>query len=397
MKFHCFHFLPYLHADLNFRDKGKVSLWMVSEHDFDAEKCHDLYSRYLDELELVDTLGFDGVCVNEHHQTPHSLMPSPNVIAGALTQRVKNAKILILGRALPLVENPLSVAEEWAMLDNISGGRIVCGMVRGIGIEYHAAGSNPSESQGRYFEAHDLIIDAWTKPGPFEFDGEFYEYRYVNPFPRPFTKPHPPVWIPSGGNVETIAWAAAPERKYTYCQFFNAPYEGVKKTLLSYRKAANDWGYEASNDQLAWAVPTYVADTDEQAMAEAKPHIEALFNDFMSFPKEMLLPPGYSSIASMLGAMKAAPVGGRGGGRTTVEELVEKGIVHIGSPETVRHRIRTAREEIGLGHVLAMLQFGTMPADLTRNNITRYAREVMEPLREEFAAQPYISRVPEHA
>jgi alkanesulfonate monooxygenase SsuD/methylene tetrahydromethanopterin reductase-like flavin-dependent oxidoreductase (luciferase family) len=385
MKFCCFHFLPYLHANLDFRADGGKSLWMIRQHDFDAEKCHALYQRYLDELEFVDGLGFDGVCVNEHHQTPHSLMPSPNVIAGALTQRIKNGKIFILGRALPLLDNPLAVAEEWAMLDNISGGRIVCGMVRGIGIEYHASGVNPAESQARYVEAHDLIVEAWTRPGPFAFEGEYYEFNYVNPFPRPYTQPHPPVWIPSGGNPETLAWAAAPERKYTYCQFFNAPYEGVKRTLNAYREAARDSGYEAKGEQLAWAVPSYVAETDEQAIDEARPHIEALFNDFMSFPKEMLLPPGYSSIDSMINAFKAQAVGGRGGGRTTIEELMEKGIVHIGSFETVRNRIRKAHADTGLGYILAMLQFGTMPADLTRKNMEQYYREIVEPLRAELS------------
>lgn len=380
MQFHCFHFLPYLHADLNFREKGRDTLWMVNPHDFDPQKCHELYNRYLDELAYVDQLGFDGVCVNEHHQTPHSLMPSPNVLAGALTQRVKKCKILILGRALPLLDNPLSVAEEWAMLDNISGGRIVTGMVRGIGIEYHAAGVNPCESQERYIEAHDLIVRAWTETGPFAFEGKYYHFEYVNPFPRPFQQPHPPVWIPSGGNMETIAWAADPSRRYTYVQFFNAPYDGVKKTLLSYREAAERFGYEAQPEQLGWAVPSYVAETDEQAIDEARPHIEALFNDFMAFPKELLLPPGYTHPNAYLKPQSPSAISER----KTIESLLEQGIVHIGSPQTVRQRIEQAREEIGIGQLLPMLHFGTLPADLTRQNMTLYAEQVMNPLREKY-------------
>ncbi|MBY0509268.1 MAG: LLM class flavin-dependent oxidoreductase [Rhodospirillaceae bacterium] len=385
MKFYMFHFMPYLHAPLDFRAKGRDTLWMLYPHDyFDPAKCHALYNRYLGEMELADSLGYDGVCVNEHHQTPHSLMPAPNVMAGAVSARIKNGKILILGRALPLVDNPLAVAEEWAMLDNLTAGRIITGMVRGIGIEYHASGVNPGESVGRYYEAHDLIKQAWTRPGPFRFDGKYYQYAYVNPFPRPFQSPHPPIWIPSGGNPDTIVWAAAPDRKYTYVQFFNAPYESVKKTLLSYRDAAESHGYDAKPDQLAWAVPTYVADTDEQAINQARPHIEALFNDFMAFSKELLLPPGYTNLAAAIAISKATPVGGRGGGRTTIEDLLEKGIVHIGSAATVRARLEKARGEIGLGHVLALLQFGTLPADLTRRNIELYASDVVQPLRAKY-------------
>lgn len=387
MKFHLFHFMPYLHADLDFRAKGRDTLWLMHPHDFDAAKCHALYERYLREMTLADSLGFDGVCVNEHHQTPHSLMPAPNVMAAAISQHVRRAKILVLGRALPLLDNPISVAEEWAMLDNITGGRLIAGMVRGIGIEYHASGVNPAESIGRYYEAHDLIKEAWTRPGPFRFDGRYYQFAYVNPFPRPYTQPHPPIWIPSSGNPETIVWAAAPERKYTFVQFFNAPYEGVKKNLLSYRTAARAAGYDAAPGQLAWAVPTYVAETDAIAIAEARPHIEALFNDFMAFSKELLLPPGYNTLAAAVAAAKASAVGGRGGGgRTTVEDLIDKGIVHIGSVKTVRARIEQARTEIGLGHVLAMLHFGTLPEDLTRKNINLYATEIVQPLRRQYAS-----------
>jgi alkanesulfonate monooxygenase SsuD/methylene tetrahydromethanopterin reductase-like flavin-dependent oxidoreductase (luciferase family) len=387
MKFYLFHFMPYLHARLDFRARGQNTLWMLHQHDFDGEKCAALYERYLGEMQLADEAGFDGVCVNEHHQTPHSLMPAPNVIAGALTQRVRRGRILVLGRALPLA-NPLAVAEEWAMLDNLSGGRLICGMVRGIGIEYHASGINPAESKGRFFEAHDLIVRAWTEREAFEFQGKYYNYRYVNVFPRPLQRPHPPVWMPSAGNAEVIAWAAQPQRKYPLLQFFNAPYEGVKRTLLSYRKAALDAGYQADPEQLGWAVPTYVADTDERARREAGPHIEALFNDFMAFSKEMLLPPGYLPLQAAVAAHTAPQVGGRGGGgRVTIDELIEKGIIHVGSYATVRAQVERARNEIGLGHLLPLLHFATLPADLTRHNITAYASEVIAPIKRKYSGE----------
>ena len=93
-------------------------------------------------------------------------MPIPGVIAGALARQTKNCKIAVLGRALPLLTYPLAVAEEYAMLDNISNGRLIAGFVRGIGAEYHSTGVNPAESHDRFHEAHDLILQAWTKPGP---------------------------------------------------------------------------------------------------------------------------------------------------------------------------------------------------------------------------------------
>ena len=114
-------------------------------------------------MEFADALGFDGVCLNEHHQTAYGMMPIPGVLAGALARSVKRGKLAILGRALPLLNNPLMVAEEYAMLDNLTRGRFIAGFVRGIGAEYHAMGINPVLSQERYAEAHDLIVRAWTR------------------------------------------------------------------------------------------------------------------------------------------------------------------------------------------------------------------------------------------
>ena len=155
------------------------------------------------------------------------------------------------------------------MLDNLSRGRIITGFVRGIGNEYHSTGINPFHSHERYQEAHDLIVQAWTKPGPFPFEGEHYNFRYVNLWPRPYQTPHPPIWIPSMGSSETIKWAAAPERKYPFLVTFSGR-DLVARYLNLYREQARQYGYEASPDQIGWATPVYVADTDERARAEAK-------------------------------------------------------------------------------------------------------------------------------
>ena len=97
------------------------------------------------------------------------------------------------------------------MLDNLSKGRIIAGFVRGIGAEYHSSGVNPYFSHERFHEAHDLIVRAWTEPGPLSFEGEHYNIRYVNLWPRPYQQPHPPIWIPSQGSSETVAWASDPD------------------------------------------------------------------------------------------------------------------------------------------------------------------------------------------
>ena len=114
-------------------------------------------------------------------------MPSPVVMAAALARRTKNAKIAILGSAFCLREHPLTLAEEHAMIDVITGGRLITGMVRGIGAEYYSMGVNPAFSHARFQEAHDLVVQAWTKPGPFAFEGKHYHFEYVNVWPRPIS------------------------------------------------------------------------------------------------------------------------------------------------------------------------------------------------------------------
>ena len=152
MKFFFFHLMPYLHLDMAERAKYN-SAWMVMPNlNYDPERGHELYNRYLDELELAEAIGFDGVVLNEHHSTAYGLMPSPNIICAALARRTKRIKVAILGNATPLRDHPLMVAEELAMLDNIMGGRLISGFVRGIGIEYLIWGVNPTTSHERFRE-----------------------------------------------------------------------------------------------------------------------------------------------------------------------------------------------------------------------------------------------------
>ncbi|MGH7906022.1 MAG: LLM class flavin-dependent oxidoreductase, partial [Candidatus Binataceae bacterium] len=164
MQFHFFHLMPwpYLPPDFDDREKYPTSWVMFSNSNYDPKKGNELYNRYLDEMEYAEQLGFDGLCVNEHHQNAYGTMPSPNLMAAALARRTERARILILGNGLPLRDHPLRIAEEIAMLDVMSNGRIVSGFVRGIGAEYYSIGLNPTFSRERFLEAHDLIIKAWT-------------------------------------------------------------------------------------------------------------------------------------------------------------------------------------------------------------------------------------------
>jgi alkanesulfonate monooxygenase SsuD/methylene tetrahydromethanopterin reductase-like flavin-dependent oxidoreductase (luciferase family) len=377
MNFMLFHLMPYADLDFEAADKYKAS-WVVLPNTFyDPKKGHALYNRYLDELEYGEQLGFDGVCVNEHHQNAYGIMPSPIVTAAALSRRTSKVKIAILGSALPLRTHPLMIAEEHAMLDNITGGRLISGFVRGIGAEYHSFGTNPTDSHDRYHEAHDLIVRAWTEPGPFVFHSKHYHFEYVNVWPRPYQQPHPPIWIPSQGSRETIEFAADARRKYTYLHTFS-PIPTVQKYMQMYKDVATRNGYTATPSQLGWAIPVYVGDTDQSAYAEAAIHYERLRNSFLRMPPEMLLPPGYTSRESLKALLAAK---GELLGRVDAKRAMDHGMFVCGSAATVRDKLLEYTKTTGVGQLMVMLQFGSLPADLTRRNMERFAENVMPQMK----------------
>jgi len=182
------------------------------------------------------------------------------------------------------------------------------------------------------------------------------------------------------GSSETIKWAAAPERKYTFLVTFSGR-DLVARYLNLYREQAKEYGYAAASEQLGWASPVYVADTDARAQAEARAGMETLFNDFLAVPWEMLMPPGYTSLASMKNTMRLRKaLGARK--RHSLEELMESGTVVVGSPRTVRDELSRLREQTGANHLVTMLQFGVLNDELTRRNMELFAAEVMPHLKD---------------
>ena len=192
MKFFFFHLMPYGHLDLDYdKTHPSASIDLPNSY-YDPVKGHGLYHRYLDELVLADRLGYDGVCVNEHHQNGYGLMPSPNLIAASLARRTSRAAICVIGNSIAGYNPPIRVAEEFAMLDVISGGRLIAGFPVGTSMDMNFAyGIDPATLRDRYYEAHDLVIQAWTRPEVFAFNGKYTQVRYVNIWPLPLQKPHP--------------------------------------------------------------------------------------------------------------------------------------------------------------------------------------------------------------
>jgi alkanesulfonate monooxygenase SsuD/methylene tetrahydromethanopterin reductase-like flavin-dependent oxidoreductase (luciferase family) len=234
MKTIWFHMQGYRDLPDDFHTKYD-SVWVTPPND---ELCDPaMVSKYLrwnvEELELADELGFDGLGLNEHHQNAYGFPVAPNLIAAILARRQSDAAIVVLGNTLPLYNPPIRVAEEFALLDCLSGGRLVAGFPVGSPMDTVGCyGLPPTEVRPRWLEAHDLITQAWTRPGPFPFNGRFTKLRYVNPWPKPLQKPHPPIWLAGGGSTET--WKFATDHDYTYSYLSFTGYKAAAGMMQGY-------------------------------------------------------------------------------------------------------------------------------------------------------------------
>ena len=371
MKYFFFHLMSWPHLPPDF-DANYDSAWIWLPNSlYDPVKGHDLYREYIDSLAQAEELGFDGVCVNEHHQNAYGLMPSPNIIAGALTQRTKKIKIAVIGNALPLYNPPLRVAEEFAMLDVLSGGRLIAGMVVGGGPEYFTYQVDPTTAREKFREALDLIVKAWTTPGPFAWHSKHYYFNYVNPWPRPMQQPHPPIWIPGVGSAETIEFVA--QRRYSY---MGVPYFHIdvfRRVFAQFREACQKAGYTADPEQMGWGVPVYVAETDKQAREEFEPHLWYFVRNLLKGIG--ITPPGYTSAKSAAAILKQQK---HFLYKQETWADIENGVFAIvGSPETVRQKLAQYQKELGVGVVLTGCQIGSMPHAMARRSLELLAKEVL--------------------
>jgi alkanesulfonate monooxygenase SsuD/methylene tetrahydromethanopterin reductase-like flavin-dependent oxidoreductase (luciferase family) len=345
---------------------------------YDRQRGHELYNAYLDQHEYADELGYD-IFLNEHHQTVTCVNSAVSVTAGALTRRTKRARILILGNAIGNREQPLRVAEEIALLDSISGGRIECGFLRGVPGEIHPSNVNPVFNRERFGEAHDLIIKAWTTPEPFAWEGKHYQFRYVNVWPRPFQQPHPPIWVSGVGTLETVDWAAAMD--YTYAIFL-APWDMTARLFDRYREQARAAGHaEPGPERFAYALLLFVGDSEEQAQRDGR-GLEWYLSTRQA--RGFWFPPGHSPVEATAKGWAASNKGAGPGGAVKLswEQYQEAGIAVIGTPDTVIKKLRRLYDQTGTGQLLMMMHAGKMPNDVVMRSQKLFATEVLPAMRE---------------
>jgi alkanesulfonate monooxygenase SsuD/methylene tetrahydromethanopterin reductase-like flavin-dependent oxidoreductase (luciferase family) len=347
---------------------------------YDPEKGAALYDRFLDEWCIAEDEGVE-IMLNEHHQTATCVDPAAPLMLAALARLTKKARLLILGNPIANRRQPVRVAEEMALADILSRGRVEAGFVRGVPYEVAPANSNPVRSNERFSEALDLIVKAWTThDGPFSHEGRFFHHRMVNIWPRPYQQPHPPVWISS---LSPSGAAEVGRRGYVQATFLTG-FEGTKQVYAGYRKGWREAG--RGNDvpihRLAYAALVYVGKTEQEARSGAEKLLWYITSNKVS--PQFANPPGYVPVAANLKILRGAenPLSAFRK-NATVDGAIAGGLMFAGTPDQVLAQIQKHYEYVGgWGHLLIMGQAGFLEHDDTVAGIRCFAREVYPRLKE---------------
>jgi len=352
----------------------------VPSNFFDPIKGAANYAEHLDEMTYCEELGLDGVVFNEHHYSSYGTMPSPNLIAAALSQRTKTIKIGVLGNILPLRDHPVRVAEEYAMIDCLSKGRLIAGFVRGIPAEYVWYGVNPEESRGRFQEAYDLIMTAWTN-SVWSFDGEFYKLKDCAIWPRPVQQPHPPIWI-AARSAESIEWCV---KRHLPCAQVYQTTGQIEDTFNYYRTKAKEDGWEAQPDDFILCRHIYIDDSNKKAQEIAEPAMRYFFSVYNR---------GFNDAINQAAADQQKLLAKltsersfnyfREGNRSRIDfstlgwdDLVKSGYMIAGDPDSVARQIQDQMKQIGADHFMGMFHIGNLAHEKVISSLNLFKKEIM--------------------
>ena len=356
----------------------------LSNNVFDPLVGADLYNRYLDEKLYAEGMGFDGLMLNEHHSTAFCMGGAMNIEAAILARVTQRAKIVLLGNILPIWDDPLWLVEQLSTIDMISRGRLVSGWVRGTGRESVAHNSPPPYNWERFQEAHEFIVKAWTTPGPFRWEGKHFHYRYVNPWQRPYQKPHPPIWLPGVVSRDSLTWAA--KKRIPYIMLATA-LEPTRQAFDLYHEIAAEEGYESGPQNIGYLWKVHVDETDEIAIEVGRKYVEGPSNPFLAGNEgtqnaALLNIPGLSSRKRVLPTKDVASQGRGGLFFAEYEKQLENYTIIAGSPKTVISQIRHVLEYLRPGSIIFWDGDGAMTHDDSMRSLRLMGEEVIPAVRE---------------
>jgi alkanesulfonate monooxygenase SsuD/methylene tetrahydromethanopterin reductase-like flavin-dependent oxidoreductase (luciferase family) len=372
---------------------GPMRVTLPASH-CDPAEASALYNRYLDEYVLADELGYN-IMINEHHAAATCMSTSCMTTLAILARQTKNARLLALGIPIANRTNPVRVAEEIAMVDTISGGRLEVGLVKGAAYEVFMSNRQPNHFVDRFWEAHDLILAAIENKGDnFSWTSENYHYRAVSLWPRPLQQPRPPIWM-----TASSARSAAPhaELDYTCATFLSGAV--ARSVFDGYRKSYSEaHGKLPSDDKLAYLAVVSVAN-DRKAAFERAEQMKSYFTTAARLDPQFRNPAGFNPFFVNAKMIEAGPNAIRPRLRNgdplpqdpTIEEYIDAGLMFVGTPDEVYGQIKQFHSDVGgFGNLLMMGQAGTLSHEHTVENLTLFSQEVMPRLVELTAESPDV-------
>jgi alkanesulfonate monooxygenase SsuD/methylene tetrahydromethanopterin reductase-like flavin-dependent oxidoreductase (luciferase family) len=348
------------------------TVWPAPTDTYTAEWADRSMKRNIEQFRLGDEVGFDWITVAEHHFAPFSMTPNPMVLAAALIPVIKRAKIAVLGPDIPILD-PVRVAEELAMVDTLSGGRMIAGLMRGSVNEYVTYNINPSESRERFEEALQLIRMCWTEVQPFGWQGRYYEYRSICIWPRTMQSPHPPIYM-STASPEAGEFAA---KHRLGAGFAFTTVQIASKAAEHYRNQCRVHGWEPEPEHVIYRLAMHVAKTDEEAidaMTEAGGALPSLGLSFRNRAVEQAVA-GSGYYGRDIETQRA-----RLQSRGQIQERIERGQLLVGTPDTVLKQIKRIKEQLGAG--ILDLVVASQLGDRTLGAIELFGTKVLPRMHE---------------
>ncbi|MEL6498105.1 MAG: LLM class flavin-dependent oxidoreductase [Planctomycetota bacterium] len=361
MKFCYFTPVPWPHLD------RRPDHWPFPTETFDATQAAACYDNAIEQLVHAEACGFDMVGIGEDHMTAYGIVPNPMLLLSAVARQTSRIKLATMGTPAPLL-NPVRVAEEMAMLDVLSNGRAIAGLIRGVPQNYAAYNVDPAESRERFAEAVELIERCWTNDDVWSWTSTHYNFPSLSVWPKPVTKRGPPMLF-SGNSVESGRFAASRRAMIGAIHLYNLDaLNRVASVIDAYKEVAAADGWTPDQGRFLIGLPTCIASTDQEAADRLAPALDYQFNILSgTYNQEKrriaATTPGYG-----LSPTEEEP--------PSLHQRLESGIVLCGSPATVIDQIRRLHDRLGVGTVAMHMQVGLMTPAHVRESMDHFADAV---------------------
>ena len=347
----------------------KFGILSLLDHYLEDKSEEQYYKDFFEEVVYAEELGFEAVWIGEHHFGRY-ICPAPQVVAAAIARSTKKMRI---GTAVALLphHDPIRLAEDYALVDLLSGGRLDFGVGRGfIKAIYDGFSQSMAESRERFNEALEIIERAWTQE-TFSYEGKFHTVRNVTILPRPIQKPTPPIYMAAAVSPESFI-AAGEKGHSLLLALFALPLSALKEHVQLYRETLTKAGHSPQHMEIAAGYHSFVDETPEQARRKWEPH----YMRYLRFVAS-LLPPPEEVAGAQYEAWKRL---GANLKRVTFEQMYPDRVL-CGTPAQCVDRIAMLQEELGITHFHVYMNLGGLDHRDVMRSMERFATKVIPQFR----------------